>query len=182
MVNCDLIVVAKTTEERAVVGDFMVQILRYLDCLTLLFFKEREDVFLGFLGGVARSSDLDIGVVRALSRNVQIDVELRLQSTSGLATTADEQAVLTRRNLDGYSDLVFSFLHKGLNGRGDLIDHIGLFFKFDSAIVTVWARKLHCSDGITIARTAGIRNNLPNVGTYTDGLDNLDQTLATGKK
>ena len=120
----------------------------------------------GFFGGSARPSDLDVGAVRALLGDVQGDIELRLDATTGLAATANEKTMLSLGNLDGDGDLILFFFNEILNSSDDLLDDDTVTLEFDSRFVTFCARELDHSRSATVGRTTGIRNDLTDVGTY----------------
>ena len=87
----------------------MVKVAGDLDGLAFLTLNQLKDVLLGLLDGSRLTSDLHLttgSTSGSLLRDIELDVELRLQGTTRLATTTNKQTVLVRRNLDGLSCLV----------------------------------------------------------------------------
>lgn len=146
----------------------MVVLKRDLDGLALDLLGELEDVSLGLFDVLRLTGDLDLRARRtslALAGNVDGDTELLLELTAALTTTADEQAVLVRLDLEDLSSLGLLIGNESKDGSGELLDNAALTFETDGVALGLGLREASkASTSPGVRRTASLLDKRSEVG------------------
>lgn len=111
--------------------------MRNFYCFALLILQHGKNMLLCTLDGVAWALQLDIGPSRALFRDVQGDIKLRFNTASRLASAADQQPMLYRRNVDSDCHLVFAFPYESFDSSNDIVNDLAISFQLNSGFTAI---------------------------------------------
>lgn len=147
----------------------MVESARYLKGLAGLILRQGLDVSLGLLNIGRLADNLDAGLAAALARDVNGDLELRLETTLDIATTANQRSVLLNRDLDSLSNLVFALSNNGLDLLNNAVDDRGATLDLDGVVAVILLGELDGTSNLTtIIGTAGLDDNITDGRTYRE--------------
>ena len=128
-------IVAKLSEELAVVGNGVVDLSWNLDCLALLILHEVQDMSLGLFYVCWKTDNLNTGLTVALSRNIDRDLELGFKVLLCLSSTTNEGSVLISRDFDCLGGLAIPLENDLIHSSNNLVNDIGFALKLDSIAI-----------------------------------------------
>lgn len=145
----------------------MVESAGDLKSLTGLILRQGLDVSLGLLDIGRLADNLNAGLAAALARDVNGNLELRLEITLDIATTADERSVLLDRDLNNLGNLVLALSNNSLDLLNDVVDDRGATLNLDGVIGVVLLGELDSTSNLaTIVGAAGLNNNVTDGRAY----------------
>lgn len=164
VVDADLVVVAQAAEDGAVVRDGVVQVAGDLDGLSVLLLEQGLEVLLGAFHGGGGTLELDIGAAGTLLGDIQSHVELGLNTAAGVTSAADEQTVVSGRDVDDLGDLVLAFLDKLLDGGDDAVDNLAVTLQTNGGLGAVGLGEADHSGGTAVGWATSLSHDLADVG------------------
>lgn len=161
MINGNLVVVAKLTEELSTVGDGVVQAARNLDSLALLVLDNGQDVLLGLVHILGSTGDLDSGLSVTLTRNVNGDGKLRLHLALSITAAANQGAVVVNGDVHDLSNLALALRNDLLDALDDVLDNLSATLDLDAVTISLLLGELDSTGKLSsVIRTASFDNNV----------------------
>lgn len=165
VVDCDLVVVAKLSENLSIVGNSVMDIAGDLNSLSLLLFDNASNVFLGLDHVLRSASYLDTSFAVTLSGHVNRNSELALHLALSITATANKRSMMLDGHFDYIRDLALALSNDVLDALDDFLHHVGASLDLDGVAICLLFRELDSTSKLTsVIRPSSSDDNILQVG------------------
>lgn len=143
----------------------------------MLLLQHGQDVLLGAFDSSAGSLELNVGATGALLRDVQGDIELGLDTATGVAATADKKTVLSSGDVENLSDLVLALLDEVLDSGDDAVDDLTITLKANGLLGALGLGEADHPGGTAVRGASGLSHDLANIGTCVGLVNGINRVF-----